>query len=190
MHIRAAVRWKTFLTLSTWIQVFSSVSLCVIIPTCLLVNRLSHTVHKYGLGLSSCGYSVISLLSAWHKILHTATRELCGWNCVSCWNQLHSTGMTRTHSYIYISFSEQPTCSATEYMACANDLCEFIRTRQNGVMTAVHQMAIRFSAWCIRSTSLSPDGLRFTVGQCWQQCRDSDCSVSIQSQWNALLFAE
>ena len=31
---------------------------------CFVVNRLSHTVHTYGLVLSSCGCSVISLLSA------------------------------------------------------------------------------------------------------------------------------
>ena len=31
MHIQTALGWKTFLTLSTWVQVFSSVSLSVII---------------------------------------------------------------------------------------------------------------------------------------------------------------
>ena len=31
---------------------------------CFVVNRFSHTVHTYGLGLSSCGCSVTSLLSA------------------------------------------------------------------------------------------------------------------------------
>jgi len=37
--------------------------LCLLKPL-LLTNRLLHTVHTYGVGLSSCGCSVISLLSA------------------------------------------------------------------------------------------------------------------------------
>ena len=48
---------------SHWVHEYNSPPLCS--RLCLfLVNRLSHTVHKYGLGLSSCRCSVTSLLSA------------------------------------------------------------------------------------------------------------------------------
>jgi len=56
--------WKRF---SHWLHEYNFPVLCICLWTfkwSFLVNRLSHTVHKYGLGLSSCGCSVISLLSA------------------------------------------------------------------------------------------------------------------------------
>jgi len=52
---------------SHWVHEYNLSPVCVCLccfkcPFC--VNRLSHTRHKYGLGLSSCGCSVISLPSA------------------------------------------------------------------------------------------------------------------------------
>ena len=52
---------------SHWLHVnnFSPVCVCLwSFKYLFLVNRLSHTVHKYDLGLSSCRCTVISLLSA------------------------------------------------------------------------------------------------------------------------------
>jgi len=59
-------RWllKTF---SHWVHEYICLPVCVclwLFKCPFVVNRLSHTVHKYGLGLSSCECSMISLLSA------------------------------------------------------------------------------------------------------------------------------
>jgi len=60
----------------------------------LLINRLWHTVHSYGVGLSSCGCSVISLLSA-----SISTSKQLSPVYITTWNVIANNQHWRTSSY-------------------------------------------------------------------------------------------
>ena len=85
---------------SFWIVCYKQYSVFpwAIIKDCFVVNRLSHTVHKYGFGLSSCECSVWSLLASsvftLHELSHAQHKavlhvESCIWQ-----NQLNSFSRT------------------------------------------------------------------------------------------------
>ena len=66
-----------------WLHEYNFPVLCICLwcfKLSFVANRLSHTVYKYGLGLSSCGCSVISLLSAstfTSKVIPTYAKHTC-----------------------------------------------------------------------------------------------------------------
>jgi len=68
---------------SHWVHEYTLSTLCVCLCSVkylFFANCLSHTVHKYGLGLPSCRCSVISLLSAsifTSKVIPVYTQQTC-----------------------------------------------------------------------------------------------------------------
>ena len=84
---------------SHWAHEYKFSSVCLIavwLKTFFSVNRLSHTVYKSGLGLSSCGCSVISLLSSSVLILDDLSPAQYAQHY-----PLHS--LTATHCTMFIS---------------------------------------------------------------------------------------
>jgi len=115
MHTKAALRWKRF---SDWVHEYKFSPVCLFLWTfncSLCVNRLSHTVHKYGFGLSSAFFLHHSWFTIAAPCVYTGNK--CVINCiVMSWIAMYDTEELKMKSTGRVFHTSEVSCEVKVWL--------------------------------------------------------------------------